>query len=233
MFFEGLEQIPDIATKKDCSIFVVPKDKFTETAKIIEKFEQKHKIIGFSLTPSEDKKDITIEQVRDLLQDLNTREKRDRFIMISPVDRLNDASGNALLKSLEEPHEHYHFILLTANPSDVMPTILSRSGIYLFKTKGTIDQAPSEKATVIEDAKKLIAANPKTLLEIADKIAKSKDSAREKALTLLSTAIELCYKSYFKTKNQIFLKKLPKLIEAYTNISNNGHIKIHLIADLL
>ena len=105
-----------------------------------------------------------------------------------------------------------------------MPTILSRSAIYIYKTVNMIDQPPAEKPAVVEDAKKLIAATPKTLIEIAEKVTKSKDSAREKALTLLSVAIELCYKSYFKTKNPIFLKKLPKFIAAYTSINNNGHI---------
>ncbi len=227
MFFDDLKRIPEIAKKVDCAVFVVPTEQISKV-QIKDK-----KAITFTLEPLEGKKDISIEQVKELLADINTKETSERYIIIRPADKLNEASGNALLKSLEEPHAHYHFLLITGNPSDIMPTILSRSAIYIYKTVNMIDQPPAEKAAVVEDAKKLIAATPKTLIEIAEKVTKSKDSARDKALTLLSVAIELCYKSYFKTKNPIFLKKLPKFIAAYTSINNNGHIKIHLIADLL
>ncbi len=235
MFFEDIKKIPEIAKNVDCAIFVIPKEIIEDfERKILNEFKKTQKIWNpHILTTEKDKKEISIEQVRDVIQELNTKEKKDQFIFIYPADRLNGASGNAMLKNLEEPREHYHFLLFTSNPSDVMSTILSRSAIYIYKLTNIIDQAPTEKATVIEDAKKLIAANPKALIEIADKVSKGKDNSREKALTLLSTAIELSYKSYFKTKNPVFLKKLPKLTEAYTNINNNGHIKIHLIADLL
>ena len=38
--------------------------------------------------------------------------------------------------------------------------------------------------------------------------------------------------SYFATKNPAFLKKLPKLLTLHDNLKQNGHIKLHLIADL-
>lgn len=229
MFFEDLKQIPDIAKKCDCAIFVVPNDTVIDIK------------TPFILTPEEDKKVISIEQVRDLLLELNTKETTDRYIIIRPADALNDQSGNALLKSLEEPKEHYHFVLVTTNPSDVLPTILSRSAIYIYKVINTIDRdlklksevKPKEFEDIVATAKLLIAGKPKDILAVADKAAKSKDKARTYALNLLQTSIEILYKSYFKTKNQAFLKKIPKFIDAYTAIENNGHIKTHLIADLI
>ena len=229
MFFEDLDQIPQIIKKTECAIFVVP-----ENTKInIE--------TPFKVSPEEDKKVISIEQIRDLLSELNTKETSERYIVIRPADALNDQSGNALLKSLEEPKEHYHFILITTNPSDVLPTILSRSAIYIYKTKNSIDgelslkssTKPAELEDMVSTAKLLITGKPKDIIATAEKVSKIKNNPRGYALNLLQTTIEILYKSYFKTKNQAFLKKLPKFIHAYTSINNNGHIKTHLIADLI
>ena len=74
-------------------------------------------------------------------------------------------------------------------------------------------------------------AKAKDLIEIAEKIAKSKN-ARLEALEILGLTIEMLYKSYFITKKDVFLKKLPKFLSAYENISKNGHVKLHLVADL-
>ncbi len=229
MFFEDINKIPEIAGKTSCAIFVVP-----ESSKI-------NINTPYELSPQEDKKVISIEQVRDLLLELNTKETKEQYIIIRPVDALNEQSGNALLKSLEEPKDHYHFVLITSNPSDVLPTILSRSSIYIYKTQNAIDQDLSLKEKVKEkefaditaNAKLLIAGKPKDLLAVAEKVSKMKDKSRSYTLNLLQTSIEILYKSYYKTKNQAFLKRLPKFLDAYTNINNNGHIKVHLIADLL
>ena len=55
---------------------------------------------------------------------------------------------------------------------------------------------------------------------------------RAYALLVLATAIEMLYKSYFITGKDVFVKKLPQFLTAYENIDKNGHIKLHLVADL-
>ena len=35
-----------------------------------------------------------------------------------------------------------------------------------------------------------------------------------------------------ETNNPQFLKKLPKFIDLHDNLSKNGHIKLHIVADL-
>jgi DNA polymerase-3 subunit delta' len=42
------------------------------------------------------------------------------------VDRLNDASANVFLKTLEEPPERTLFLLLTDAPQQLLPTVVSR-----------------------------------------------------------------------------------------------------------
>ena len=49
-----------------------------------------------------------------------------RVIMIDPAEAMNEASSNALLKTLEEPSSKCIFVLTTSNTSILMPTIRSR-----------------------------------------------------------------------------------------------------------
>ena len=45
---------------------------------------------------------------------------------------LSKAAGNALLKTLEEPPEHVHFVLATTEPYKLLDTIRSRSQRFDF-----------------------------------------------------------------------------------------------------
>jgi hypothetical protein len=48
------------------------------------------------------------------------------IVIIERADLLTTACANSLLKSLEEPPEGYHFILLAPRTEGILPTILSR-----------------------------------------------------------------------------------------------------------
>ena len=85
---------------------------------------------------------------------------------------------------------------------------------------------------MMELAKRLVVAKPADLPSLADEITKSKDGVRQRAMTVLGTAIEILYKSYYKTGKDVFIKKLPKFLTAYENIDKNGHVKLHIVADL-
>lgn len=223
MFFDNLEQIPTIAQRTSCAVFVVPPETKLDLPTALR------------LTPSDDKKTslITVEQVREFIALSSSKEVRDRYFIITPADAMNEAAQNAFLKTLEEPKPFCHFVLLTEQPSALLPTILSRSQVFSLKIKHVLDQAPNADAKIINFAKQLIAANPQNLPAIAAEIAKSKTKTREQALDISATAIELLYKSYFKTKNPKFLSKLPDFITLHKNLSANGHIKLHLVADLI
>ena len=49
-----------------------------------------------------------------------------RIVLVDPADDLNASSANALLKSLEEPPTRTLFVLVTAQPGGLLPTIQSR-----------------------------------------------------------------------------------------------------------
>lgn len=50
-----------------------------------------------------------------------------RVILIEGVDRANEQTQNALLKALEEPTSRHMFVLVADEPTQVLPTIRSRS----------------------------------------------------------------------------------------------------------
>jgi len=76
---------------------------------------------------AEDKKNIDINQIRELIVNLNKSSfnNKKRFVLIDNIELLNLNSINALLKVLEEPNENINFILINNNKR-VLPTLKSR-----------------------------------------------------------------------------------------------------------
>ncbi len=86
---------------------------------------------------SKDKKNIDINQIRDLIIKLNKSSfnKKKRFVLIDNIELLNINSVNSLLKTLEEPNENINFILINNNKK-VLPTLKSRClNFKIFLTK--------------------------------------------------------------------------------------------------
>ena len=219
MFFDDVSEILKISSTVSCAIFVVPKDVAVE-------------IKGATLLKPEDKSIITIEQVKSLLSSLQLRQVTDQYIIIRPAELLGEEAANAFLKNLEEPKGKVHFVLVTDEPSSLLPTILSRSMIYFLRQPCLIDSEIKVDAGVKDLAKRLMVARGVDLVRIADEVSSAKENKREFTLLVVATAIEMLYKSYFITKKEIFVRKLPKFLELYENIEKNGHIKLHLVADL-
>lgn len=71
---------------------------------------------------------IRTEQVDVLVAELSLRPfvASQRVWIIDEADTLHTAAANKLLKSLEEPPEHVHFLLTTSRLQRVLPTIVSR-----------------------------------------------------------------------------------------------------------
>src|SRR6185437_10355090 len=79
-----------------------------------------------------DKKNISVEDIRGMLEFLSTTTHLGRYkvVLIPDVDLLSISSANALLKILEEPPVYGLFILQTTNISGVLATIRSRCHIH-------------------------------------------------------------------------------------------------------
>jgi DNA polymerase III subunit delta' len=80
------------------------------------------------LVPIEDSKQLRIEQVRELAQELSLTSHQGGYKVgiLSPADSMNRFAANALLKTLEEPPARTLLILVASQPSRLPATILSR-----------------------------------------------------------------------------------------------------------
>ena len=87
-----------------------------------------------------DKKNIDINQIRNLIVNLNKSSfnSRPRFVLIDNIEFLNVNSINALLKVLEEPNDNVHFILINNNKK-ILSTLKSRC--LNFKISLTYNQS--------------------------------------------------------------------------------------------
>lgn len=80
------------------------------------------------VVPIEDSKQLRIEQVRELGQELSLTSHQGGYKVgiLSPADSMNRFAANALLKTLEEPPARTLLILVASQPSRLPATILSR-----------------------------------------------------------------------------------------------------------
>jgi DNA polymerase III delta prime subunit len=219
MFFDDVEDVLLIAAKTGAAVFVVPDEVEIKTQKAL-------------ILKPETKVDITIDQVRQVARHLGAKHSSDLYVMIRPADLMNEEAANALLKNLEEPGQKVHFVLITDRPSRLLPTVLSRAPVYYLRSEVRMDKLKEKDEKVKILAKKLLTARGADLVKLAEEIAKEKVQPRKYALSVLGAAIEMLYKTYFINNQKAFLSKIPKFLAAYDNIAKNGHIKLHLVADL-
>ena len=104
------------------------------------------------LSVLEDKKEISIDQVRAVQAAIQMKpvEGRYKMVLINNAEDLSDGAENSALKSLEEPPPATHFILITARPHLLLPTIVSRCQRIPFSPPSAGEAIPiiQEKAKV-------------------------------------------------------------------------------------
>ncbi len=87
------------------------------------------------LKKEKDRKDISVEQVRDFIRILSLSSFNGRYKVgiIKHADKLNQSGANALLKTLEEPKKDTIIILIVQDVESLPATIVSRSQILHFR----------------------------------------------------------------------------------------------------
>ena len=178
MFFESPSEIVKIAGRTGCAVFVMP-----DKARL--------EIPGALILQPEDKTVVTIEQVRELIVRLAVKQVAEQYAVIRPAETLGEEAANALLKTLEEPKEKVHFVLVTSEPSRLLPTVLSRSAVYFLKQRNMLASGIATEEKIKDLAKRLMVAKPADLPRLAEEIVKKKDGVRAYALSILATAIEM------------------------------------------
>ncbi len=108
-----------------------------------------------------------VDNIRELRENAQYQPSagKKRIFIIDEVHMLSKGAFNALLKTLEEPPEHVHFIFATTEPTRIPRTILSRCQRFDFRlfTLQEIRQrleliVKDEKREVSEEALELLAA---------------------------------------------------------------------------
>ena len=85
---------------------------------------------------------ITVDQIRRVVDfaAMTRQQAPVKVVLIAPADRMNINAANSLLKTLEEPTPHTILILVTASPSLLPATVLSRCQRY------NVDRPPTALA---------------------------------------------------------------------------------------
>ena len=98
----------------------------------------------------EEKKNIDISQIRNLILTLNKSSfnNKPRFVLIDNIELLNINAVNALLKILEEPNDNINFILINNNKR-ILPTLKSRC--LNFKIQLTSNQSIEIANKILDD----------------------------------------------------------------------------------
>jgi DNA polymerase III subunit delta' len=103
---------------------------------------------------------IVVDQIEDVVRDAFTSpfEAERKVIVISEADRMNEPAANKLLKTLEEPPERTHFLLLSDAPDELLPTVRSRCQRVDLATLSEADVREALLAEGVEDGTAAVAA---------------------------------------------------------------------------
>ncbi|WP_072090591.1 AAA family ATPase [Candidatus Pelagibacter communis] len=192
----------------------------------------------------EEKKNIDINQIRELIINLNKSSfnNKKRFVLIDNIELLNLNSINALLKILEEPNENINFILINNNKR-VLPTLKSRClNFKIFLTKDqsirTVNQLLNNDINTIINNKlfdyyatpgklfKLINLSEEYDLDLVNfdlnttltTIIKNKIYKKDKSIIeIIYSFIELYFRNNISSKNINLLKSYHYFLEKINN----------------
>ena len=95
---------------------------------------------------------ITVDEVRRMKSflHLSATDGGRRAVVVDPADEMNIAAANALLKMLEEPPKGVTFLLISHQPSRLLPTIRSRCRELRLSTLAPDDLAAAMQAAGAE-----------------------------------------------------------------------------------
>lgn len=143
------------------------------------------------------RKEILVDQIRDMSEHaaFAPREGRGRVFVVDAADRMNLAAQNALLKTLEEPAGRSVFVLVTARPRLLLPTIRSRCVAVAFAplAVGELAESLARRGMPAEEARaraELAAGRPGLALRLDVGASLERREAAVRALDTLAGSRE-------------------------------------------
>lgn len=181
--------------------------------------------------PEEGKKEISVKIVREALKKLSLSSDGRRIIIVDAADEMNANSANALLKTLEEPSEGVHIILIAHSLAKLLPTIISRcrqfrvSSLKNNEVANVLKAEDSDKSAVeIDKLVELANGCPGEALRLGkngEEILSMLDSYLQNSHTL--AAINLTEKFQQKKVSPLALELLLKRIAMRAKSAENAH----------
>ncbi len=115
-------------------------------------------------------RDVRIDQIRALQRFLavGTHRPRGRIVLLYPLEAVNDAAANALLKMLEEPPSATVFILVADHLGRIAPTIVSRCARVPIATPAADVAVPWLREAGVADPEAALSAAGGAPLAAAD-----------------------------------------------------------------
>src|ERR1041384_6963568 len=113
-------------------------------------------------------KEIRVDEIRELSKRLSLAAVRGRrkVAILAPADAMNERAQNTLLKTLEEPPPGTTFLLVSANPDALLPTIRSRCARVQFVP---VARPPPLERELVESGERALAApDERDALEVAE-----------------------------------------------------------------
>jgi DNA polymerase-3 subunit delta' len=182
---------------------------------LVEKGLYPRDVLGRS---TDEKTDISVDQIRRVvLERIFTppNEAPQRIVIIRRAEEMSPGAANALLKTLEEPPGHTRFVLMTAHPGELLPTIHSRTLPVRFApladatVEGILREHDIDAARAAEVAP-LAGGSVETALELADP---ELSDARSAAVDRLRKAASA---------------QLASLLEVTSSYGNTGEDRVRL-----
>lgn len=161
----------------------------------------------------------SIESIRDAIHESHVApySSRVKVFIIESAERMQPASSNALLKTLEEPLLDSYWILLSSSIQEILPTILSRCAKIPFHPLNS-----SEIVTILQILKKPIELAPFSHGSLAKILELSNCPQMEEVQPLL---FSLFSKNITYPEQALQLEKIEKLMETEDPLQYQQRVK--------
>ena len=184
----------------------------------------------FRIYKKDDKKNIDISQVREMIKFQNTSSfnNKERFVLIEDANLLNQNSVNALLKSVEEPNNNLNYIITHNSNFKLIETLKSRCIEFKINleskyTKTIVDEYFNEsKYDLISDDFINHYNNPSFLIKFIE--FNENEGLEITNITIEKFLFEIFNNSNF-LKDDFILSNLNLFIELYFYKNINVHRK--------
>ena len=169
------------------------------------------------ISPDEEKKQITIEKIRDLEKKmvLYPHSAKYKITIIEQAEKMNKSASNALLKTLEEPSKTAILILLASDSKNILDTIKSRCQLIKFLPvqKSLLEKFLENKISDKNEIEKIIemsGCRPGKIIEFIND--KNKIEEAINSLNKISNIIKKSEDEKLDEAEEIFKKEINEII---------------------